>query len=151
MAREQVVANIQPSFVVTDAAWIKKRLPDSLLTHAYVWKTLLSRGIPCSGGSDAPIETMNPFRGMYDAIYRDVPHDSEAEVFKPEERLSFTQALHLYTRGAAYAGRCETTRGWLAPGYVADLTIVREDIVNYPHLMRDILPEQVWVGGIRRL
>ncbi|KAH9111792.1 hypothetical protein LEN26_013388, partial [Aphanomyces euteiches] len=91
MASLNVVANIQPSFVVTDATFASKRLPVELLPYSYCWRTMIKAGIVCAGGSDAPIETSNPFQGMYDAIHRSAPLDD------PQECLTFTQALQLYT------------------------------------------------------
>ena len=35
----------------------------------------------------------------------------EGEVFRPEERLDFSQALWMYTVGAAYAAHCEHVLG----------------------------------------
>ncbi|KAH9158999.1 hypothetical protein AeNC1_019124 [Aphanomyces euteiches] len=37
MASLNVVANIQPSFVVTDATFASKRLPVELLPYSYCW------------------------------------------------------------------------------------------------------------------
>ncbi|CAM9621649.1 unnamed protein product [Laminaria digitata] len=64
------VAAVQPSFVPSDAAVVTKRLSPSVHSSCYPWRTLLHAGVTCAGSSDAPIETHDPMRGMYDAIYR---------------------------------------------------------------------------------
>ena len=66
-----VVANIQPQFVRTDAAWARRRLGPTALAHAYAWKSLLEAGVACAGGSDAPVETPEPLKGIYSAMFRD--------------------------------------------------------------------------------
>lgn len=68
---------------------------------------------------DAPIESPSPFVGMFDAIYRTnrmrlqvgADRGKEEEVFRPEERLTFPEALWMYTAGAAVAARCEHVLG----------------------------------------
>jgi hypothetical protein len=87
-------------------------------------------------GSDAPIESCCPFTGMHDAILRqskaiellpadnDDDHESDrddasgsgagsasAAVFRAEECLSFSEALWMYTIGAAFAANCEHVLG----------------------------------------
>jgi predicted amidohydrolase YtcJ len=141
-----VVANIQPSFVPTDAAWVDKFVPDSVLPYAYLWKTLMKSGIICAGGSDAPVEHPSPIKGLYDAIYRPRKHlwpkscrppggDGEGDkeesigVYKAEECLTFSEALAMYTLGSAWAG-CVDGGGGKGPvklgridrGFDADFT-----------------------------
>ena len=71
MKRLGVIANVQPSFVPTDMHWINKRgLSPVAWPYAYAWKTLLDAGVVVAGGSDAPIETCNPFVGIFDAMHR---------------------------------------------------------------------------------
>lgn len=130
-------------------------------------------GIPCAGGSDAPVEDCNPLMGLYDAMYR-LPHsfknhNEEKEedghgfkrqhVFLPEECLTFAEALWLYTVGGAYACQSESTLGKIAPGYAADFIVVDRD-VSSPHSseaagrerhpLLDARVEQVWVNGTCR-
>ena len=57
MSKLGVICDIQPSFVGTDSAWVRKRLPGKIHKTSYCWKTLMRKGIVCAGGSDAPIET----------------------------------------------------------------------------------------------
>lgn len=126
--------------VCTDMKWVQARIGPRQLEYSYVWKTLLlhsradelaeslkdvaatsSRkssgsagnvsGVYVAGGSDAPIESPNPFTGMYDAMFRTNKNrlkssEGDAEiVFKPEECLSFSQALWIYTIGETDGGR----------------------------------------------
>ena len=89
-----VIANVQPQFVHTDSLWAEKRLPSELLKYAYSWKTLMNNEIIVTGGSDAPIEVPNPLYGLYYAITR---KGADGKVFKPEECLTFREAVKLYT------------------------------------------------------
>lgn len=68
-------------------------------------KSASSSALYVAGGSDAPVESPNPFTGMYDAMFRTnkkrlkLSETDKEEVFKPEECLSFSQALWIYTIG----------------------------------------------------
>lgn len=147
MRGQGVIGNIQPSFTITDASFVRKRLEDHLFPVSYCWKTMLQRGVVCAGGSDAPIETCNPFQGMFDAIYRHKP-DQPDDVFLPEEKLSFNEALAVYTRNGAYAAMEEHRLGQLAPGYRADFVVLREDVTqNHGALVQPDLVESVWIDG----
>ena len=70
--------------------------------HAAITPVHPKCALHVAGGSDAPIESPNPFTGMYDAMFRSDSHRQKAlqsSVFKPEECLSFSQALWIYTVG----------------------------------------------------
>lgn len=73
-----------------------------------------------------------------------------ATVYRPEERLTFAQALHLYTVGAAYACGEEHRLGKIAPGFEADFTILDVDVSEEPRLLATATVEQVWVAGVPR-
>ncbi|POM67032.1 hypothetical protein PHPALM_17032 [Phytophthora palmivora] len=149
MREQGVIGNIQPSFTVTDAAYVRKRLHDDIIPFSYCWKRMLDNGVACAGGSDAPIETCNPFQGMYDAIYRRKPN-RPGDVFLPEEQLSFDEALALYTRGGAFAAMEENTLGQIAPGCRADFVVLRKDVTHdHAALLMNDLVESVWVNGKR--
>ena len=126
-----------------------------------------------AGGSDAPIETCSPLVGMFDAIHRQARSSSlpsqyndtitststnsdscqvsthvDPMIFRPEERLSFSEALWIYTVGSAYAAGCEHFLGRLDVGYAADFVILDPAVVEEPHLLMTIEPSLVVVGGI---
>lgn len=157
------IANVQPSFVPTDMRYFispsdsakNNNLSVEQLQHSYIWKTLLSRGVTVAGGSDSPIECPSPFQGMYDAMFRTnkqrLKADEEEIIFLPDERLNFSEALWLYTIGAARAMNAEHALGQLRPGYSADLVIVPIAVFDNPevYLPKVVVetPSIVIVGG----
>lgn len=147
MAALNIIGNIQPSFVPTDTEFARKRLHASVQPYAYCWKSMLEAGIALSGGSDAPIESCNPFQGMHDAIYRQ--RKASVPVYSPNEKLSIRQAIQLYTTGAAYAAHREHILGKIAKGYLADFVVLEEG-ASFEE-MDEIRPAQVWVDGTLRL
>lgn len=60
-----VVACIQPSFAVSDAATAKRALGERMAT-AYRWSALLDAGVRVITGSDFPIESLDPHVGLRD-------------------------------------------------------------------------------------
>ena len=156
MARNGVVANVQPSFVPTDMRWVSARLSGDHLEYAYCWRLLMHRGICVAGGSDAPIESPNPFTGMYDAIYRESRSgggssdgEKEREVFMPDQRLTFAEALYLYTVNAAKCAGDAASEvfGQLEEGFAADCVLVDADILSDPRLLHSLVPLMVFIGG----
>jgi len=83
-------------------------------------KSLLKAGIPIAIGSDGP---MNP--GLNIMLATTAPGNA-AEAITREE------AVDAYTRGAAFAELMEKDKGTIAPGKLADLAILSQDIFHVP-------------------
>ncbi len=81
-------------------------------------------GIPLAFGSDAPIESLNPFLGIHSAVYRQSAIDNQ--VFRPEESISPLAAITAYSHGSALASCSETERGSLKRGKLADLIVIED-------------------------
>jgi predicted amidohydrolase YtcJ len=145
-----VIANIQPSFVITDAAFVNMRLDESCLPYAYCWKRMMEAGVVCAGGSDAPIETPNPFQGIYDAMFRS-KDGKDKKSFFPNQCLTFPQALCMYTRNGAYAAMEENQLGEIRQNFKADFVILNENVVeNFKSLLNPSLVSEVWIDGVQR-
>lgn len=143
MSKMGVIANVQPQFAPSDKPIVPLRLGEDTerFRFSYPWKTLLREGVRLAGGSDAPVEAPAPLVGMADAM-DNVIHDAE--------RLSFAEALEMYTVGSAFAARAEDRLGQLAAGYQADLVVLslREpapELTAAQLRSADVL--EVYVGG----
>lgn len=126
MKNLQAIIDIQPVFVSSDFPSVIEKLGEHRLRYAYAWKTLLRAGLHCGGGSDAPIEQVNPFLGMYSAVTRRSFMDGTCYI--PEECLSVFEAVSLFTTGSAYTIGKENERGKIAQGYEADFTIMDRNV-----------------------
>jgi predicted amidohydrolase YtcJ len=100
-------------------------------------------------GSDAPVESPNPFLGLHAAVTRCRPDGSPSvDGWYPNQRMSLTQALHGFTTGAAYAAGLEDRLGRLAPGYLADLLAFQQDPFELPAAqLYSVAPAATMVGG----
>ena len=79
-------------------------------------RSLLAAGIPVALGSDGPI---NPYLSLMGAV----THPD-----RPDEAITMEQAVRSYTYGSAYAEFQEKQKGVLAPGMLADLAVLSQDI-----------------------
>jgi predicted amidohydrolase YtcJ len=95
--------------------------------RAFPWSKLLATGADLAFASDWPVADLNPWVGIHAAVTRSDP-SGEPSAF----RLSFAQALSAYTKGAAYASHCDTTRGTLSVGKYADLVVLSPDPFEEP-------------------
>lgn len=148
MARLGVAAAVQPPFVASDQSIAPPRLGADRLAGAYPLKGLLDRGILTTGGSDAPVEDPAPLRGLWAAVTRQREPGDPAEGWLPGERISFPEALDLYTRAGARLSFEEHVKGALIPGFYGDLTVLREDPFRVnPEALPDLPVDLTVCGG----
>ncbi len=122
-----VIASMQPIHATSDML-AADRYWGERARLAYAWKTQLQAGAVLAFGSDAPVESPNPFWGLHAAITRRrIDGAPGPEGWYPEQKLSFQQALAGYTFGAAYAAGLENRRGRLSAGFDADLIVLEKD------------------------
>ena len=143
-----IVASMQPTHQTSDRLMAEKRLGMDRLGGAYAWQTVLTSGGKLAFGSDFPVESPNPFPGLSAAISRQDVSGQPPGGWVPSERLTIGQALHAFTRGAAYAGFAEDKIGALVPGEWADFILVDRDPtrVDQSSLAKTQVLE-TWVAG----
>lgn len=143
-----VIASMQPIHATSDME-IADKYWGGRVKYSYGWKTQLEAGAVLAFGSDAPVESPNPWLGIHAAVTRRKT-DSKPGVkgWVPEQRLDFRDALAGYTSGAAYAAGTEGKLGRLAPGYLADLIVMDEDPFTVAaHDLQNVKPTATMVGG----
>lgn len=127
LAQLNVVASMQPIHATSDML-MADQLWGERARLAYAWKTQLDFGATLALGSDAPVESPNPFWGLRAAVTRRRADGSPSvEGWRAEQKLSMPEAFAGYTTGAAYAAYMEDRLGKLAPGFLADLIVLDAD------------------------
>jgi len=126
----KVIASMQPSHLLTDMNWALARIGEKRAEHSYAWAEMLKNNIPLAFGTDFPVESINPFRGLYAATTRR-SEDGKKEYF-PAQRIEMDDAISAYTRGSAYAEFAEKEKGQIVPGQLADFVVLDRDITNVP-------------------
>jgi predicted amidohydrolase YtcJ len=127
-AKLHIIASMQPSHLLTDMTWAPARLGPERVKYAYAWKSFLDHGVTLAFGTDYPVESINPFRGLYAAVTRQ--NETGTQTFQPQEKLTLNQALYAYTQASAFAENAEKQKGILAQGYLADFIILDRDITT---------------------
>lgn len=127
LANPTRVADIQPRFVIGDYPWVMDRIGETREQYLYAWKSLLNSGVLCAGGSDAPVEPVDPLLGIHAAVTRRAPSETH-EGWNQKENLSIYEAIKVFTVGGAYAANEEHLKGTLSRGKLADMTVYSKDI-----------------------
>jgi predicted amidohydrolase YtcJ len=98
----------------------------------FPWRALLDAGAPMAFGSDWPVASCDPLLGMQVAQTRIKLDFSAADSPFPDQRPRLEQTVAAYTAGAAYAGFAERELGCVAPGFLADVVLLSENIFELP-------------------
>ena len=148
IGRGHMIASMQPTHQTSDRLMAEKRLDPTRLKCAYAWKSMLRTGAKLAFGTDFPVESPNPFPGLSAAISRQDVHGQPPGGWYPEERVTLGEALHAYSRGAAYAGFAEDRIGALDPGKWADFVIVDQDPTKVdPQQLARTQVLETWIAG----
>jgi len=125
-AELKLIASFQPIHCPNDYEMALKRWGKRNL-NAYPIGSLWKRKVKICFGSDFPLYDFDPILGIYAAVNRKLPN-SKNPTWNHSQKISIPQAIAAYTRNAAYASGREKELGTLAPGKLADLVILSEDI-----------------------
>ena len=125
-----VIPSMQFTHCTSDMPWAGDRVGDSRLEGAYAWRSLMNAGSRIPGGSDYPVESIDPLLGIYAAVTRQDLSGSPAGGWMPDQRLAIEEAVRAFTIDAAWAAGQEKERGSIEKGKLADLTILGADIME---------------------
>lgn len=143
-----LTASMQPVHAPSDRTMADQHWGERA-RYAYAWKSQLDNQAVLAFGSDAPVESPNPFYGLHAAVTRrcrDGKPGSRGWI--PEERLTIQEAVRAYTQGAAYAAGWEHQAGKLSSGYWGDLIVLDKDPFTLdPDQIYDLLPSATMVAG----
>ncbi len=100
-------------------------------------------GIFTSLSSD--ILPIGPMVGLYAAVTR---RGASGTVYGAQEKIGMREAIQAYTQNGAYFTFEEKYKGTLAPGMLADLVVMSEDLLTVdPARVLDAMPEMTILGG----
>jgi len=136
-----VIAAMQPTHCTSDMDWADERLGEDRLPGAYAWRSLVKSGARLCFGTDFPVERVDPLHGLYAARTRTHHDGTPPWGWQPQEVLTGAEAHAFYTVGSAYAAFQESALGRIAPGFLADLTVLDGDPITCEP--RDLLSMQV--------
>ena len=131
MGRHQILANMNPSI-----KWLLGRSMDGVLgpqrtDYQFPMRSALDAGVPLACASDAPVFEPDWRLGVRSSVLR---QDRDGHVAGAEECISLQDALAAYTTTPAWQDHAEDWKGRLTVGYVADVCIVADDILEAdPH------------------
>ncbi|MBL8217973.1 MAG: amidohydrolase [Bryobacterales bacterium] len=127
-----VLASMQPIHADPDTidVWSQAIGPQRL-PLSFAWRSLEKAGAKLVFSSDWPASiSVNPIRGIHNAVNRRTVDGKPAEGWLPQQRVSLDTALRGYTEHAAYSSFEEKVKGRIAPGMVADLIALSQDLFS---------------------
>jgi predicted amidohydrolase YtcJ len=123
-----IAASVQYTHATSDRDMVERIWADRV-EHAYPFRSLLAAGARLAGGSDAPVEDLNPLAGLRAAVLRT---DSERPPWRPEQAIPADAALESFTVAPAWLSFDEDRRGRLRAGFDADLVVLDRDPLAHP-------------------
>lgn len=141
-------------YVVTQPAWLlflgsatRHLLGEERAATGFRYGSMVKAGLRPAGSSDttgAYLEAVNPFVHMKAAVTR----MSDMGVLQPEEAISVTDALRMWTLWAARSIQEEGSRGSIEKGKLADMTVLSADLLTVnPMSIDQVRPLRTIVGG----
>ncbi len=141
-----VLASLQPLHAPTGAdsgdIWLASAGRERW-RFAFAWRTLREAGARQVFGSDWPVVTYDPLRGIQAARTRRPWQPGD-----PDQSQTLAETLASYTREAAYAEFQEHTKGQLRTGMAADLVLLSADLeATPPDAIADVRPVLTMLDG----
>jgi hypothetical protein len=122
-----VIVATQNVFMYEKAFVVERFFGKNRTNQIIPTRSMINRRLTVTGGSDADVNSFNPFLGIYQAVTR---KSREGKVFGLNEKISRWKATCMYTKWAAMQTFEEHIKGVLTPGKLADLIVVSPDVLT---------------------
>ena len=141
-AKADVVANFQPLWACEDDQNSQLTVPfvgPERAAWQYRIAEVFRQGGRVAFGSDWPVSSPDPIQAIHVAVNRmlsprlGLPGAPETtRPLLPDEAITVDAAIHAYTAGVAYVNHEDNVAGALAPGMLADVAIIDQDLYTIP-------------------
>lgn len=131
-AKYSIIPSVQPTHAISDMEWIEKRLGEKRSKSAYAYKDLLDQIGIIALGTDFPVESINPIKTFYSAVFRQDSKFEPKQGFQMDNSLTREEALKGMTIWAAIANNEYLEKGSIEVGKNADIIILDHDILLIP-------------------
>lgn len=118
---------VQPNLLLESDSGYRALLPAPNHHWLCPLRSLLGRGVNIAFGSDAPLTPIDPLRALGGVIYR---QHTDCDNTRMDEKITLVEAVRAYTTGGAFASGLEHSYGFLKPGMLADIVLVK----NFQHI-----------------
>ncbi len=132
MAALGIIASVQPIHAPSDM-YTAQRHWGARSQFAYAYNSMLDNRVELRFGSDAPVESANPFMGIHAAVTRRRQDGQPGpNGWYPEQRVTLEKALLAYSQPLPTSNQPP-----LSPGSPADLIVLDQDPF-------DLDPQELW-------
>lgn len=144
-----VIPSMQFVHCTSDKNMTKDRVGEKRLHGTFAWRQMLNMGLVIPAGSDAPVELVNPFHGIYAAVTRKDREGEPKDGWRAQEKLTRKEALQSFTIWGAYASFEDRVRGSIEVGKRADFAVIDNDIMFCKEeQIKDIEVKATIQGGV---
>ena len=139
--------SIQPTWLLDLVKADYENMGGKLASTGFEFRKMIDAGLEPPAGTDMTgiyMANINPLT----AIYACVTRNSDMGVFQPEEAVSVTEALKMWTVWAARSMGEFDVKGSIEPGKYADMAVLSDDIFTMPKEgLKDVRVLRTIVGG----
>jgi predicted amidohydrolase YtcJ len=127
-----IIPSMQPYHAIDDGRWAEQVIGAERAKLTYAFRSLLEADVSVAFGSDWFVAPPTPIEGIYAAVTRRTLDGKRPDGWVPEQKISVEEALVGYTMGGAFASFEEKQKGVIAPGMLADMTMIDRDLRAMP-------------------
>ncbi len=147
LSEHKIIASMQPIHLISDMD-TADRLWGDRSKNAYAFGTLQNNRTTIIFGSDSPVESFNPFIGIYAALTRQKLNKFPLNGWYPSEKLNLLDILNAYSLNPAKVAKWDSNIGSLAKDKFADLIVLPQNLFEIsPEEIKELLPMATMVNG----